>query len=149
MRKPSQTKAKEIVVVSLYCPCHVFLSLTHTHTHSLAHTHMCTVVIADVVSKMLPCLFFNRALMKCRDMTACDKVPLSFTPICILAAHNTVIKHKHSETRRERETQTHTQHERATAARSHIDVLSPVDGDEEAIFAHISPPAVCMDADCA
>lgn len=33
MIEPSQTKAKEFVIVSLYCPCPVFLSLSH-HDHS-------------------------------------------------------------------------------------------------------------------
>lgn len=39
--------------------------------------------------------------------------------------------------------------DQATAARPHIDVPSPVNGDEDAILAHIYTPAVCLDGVCA
>lgn len=121
-------------------------SRTHTQVHTRTHTHR--KVFADVTAEMLPRLLFSRALMKCRDMTACDKIPPSFTPTCLTfgAAHFAVIVHTHTHT--SRFAYTHTQRERATAARPHIDILSPVDGDEEAILAHISTPAVCLDGVC-
>lgn len=48
MRKPSQTKAKEIVVVSLYCPCHVFLSVSH-------HNHSSDLMVLSLKAKLLLC----------------------------------------------------------------------------------------------
>ncbi len=106
---------------------------THTHTH--------TMVIADVAGEMLPCLFFNRALMKCGDMTACDKIPPSFTPTCraFCAARNT-----HSDTHWHTRRHTRSVNKRQLHALT-LTFPSPVDGDEEAILAHISTPAVCLD----
>lgn len=70
------------------------------------------------------------------------KIPPSFTPTgaAFCTAHNTVIAHTDSQTRAPQE--------QATAARPHIDVPSPVDGDEEAILAHIFTPAVSLDNLC-
>lgn len=70
------------------------------------------------------------------------KIPPSFTPTgtAFCTAHNTVIAHTDSQTRAPQE--------QATAARPHIDVPSPVDGDEEAILAHIFTPAVSLNNLC-